>query len=342
MDASHVARRVAGRALRTPQVQRLRQWLQPVDGPPSSAGGGEESLRIELSVVRSELEALQDLWDRRLPLLAPPTFDDLTEQLDDVRSPPLDRLEVDESALSDDQRQWREQGYVLKRGLVPDHLLDAYWERRLRLDRPHGWSSTAPYMHVPEVLHLAVHRPLLDVIDSLIGEPMAVSLNLTGVVSTERNWHQDDYLNPPDVRGWYAAAWFAVGDIDPASGPFQFVPGSHRWPVLRRDRVRQFLTAEERNSPQWPRYTERFLDEILEAEIARRQAPVETFLGEKGDVLIWHSRLVHRGSLASVPGTVRRSFISHYTGVHHWPGSHEVGVTTSGGRYMKVDIPLDE
>jgi ectoine hydroxylase-related dioxygenase (phytanoyl-CoA dioxygenase family) len=192
------------------------------------------------------------------------------------------------------------------------------------------------------VLDLCTYKPMNDLLDELIGEPMGVSLNLTGVVSTERNWHQDDYLNPALVSGWYAAAWFAVGDIDPDSGPFQYVPGSHRWPVLRRDRVLRFLSPEERASSQWPRYTERFLDQVLGEEIVRRGAKVETLLGEKGDVLIWHARLVHRGSLPKVPGTVRRSFIAHYTGRDHWGGGDTLAIAPGGGRYFVADIPLDE
>jgi hypothetical protein len=38
----------------------------------------------------------------------------------------------------------------------------------------------------------------------------------------------------------------------------------------------------DRMSPQWPRFTERFLNDILDKEIARRCAPIETFLGHKG------------------------------------------------------------
>ena len=73
---------------------------------------------------------------------------------------------------------------------------------------------------------------------------MCLSLALTGWVSTERNWHQDDYLNPPDVDAWYVAAWLALDDIPSGSGPFQYVPGSHRWPAIRGDKVRLGIEAQ--------------------------------------------------------------------------------------------------
>ncbi|HVV37639.1 MAG TPA: phytanoyl-CoA dioxygenase family protein [Acidimicrobiales bacterium] len=282
----------------------------------------------------AEARARRDLWDRYLPRLPQPTLEDLTEHLDDSDLPPLDRAGVDPSTLTADQRQWWEEGFVLKEGFIPDDLLDAYWARRSQLEDLGGWPQGAPYLTVPEALNLSVYRPLVDLLGELIGEPMAVNLNLTGIVSTERNWHQDDYLNYSGTKSWYCAVWFAVKDIDPESGPFQYVPGSHRWPVVRRDRIRLFLPPEDREGNQWPKKTEAILDPVLIEEIARRGAEVRTFLGKKGDVLIWHGRLVHRGSPPAVPGTIRHSFIAHYTGINHWANGPNVGHHPDGGMYF--------
>lgn len=274
------------------------------------------------------------LWDTYVRLRPSPTFEDLTEDLNDESLPPLDRPGVDPTTLTADQRQWWEHGFLLKKALIPGDIVDAYREVRSQLDQPHGWESTAPYMQIPEIRDLGCYGPLAEILDALIGEPVGMSLNLTGWLSTERNWHQDDYLNPPGVKGWYAAVWFALDTIDPDSGPFQYVPGSHRWPVLRGDRVRMFLTPEERAHHDWPRKTERFVDALLEEQIAARHASPQTFLGEKGDVLIWHARLVHRGSPPNVPGTPRYSFIAHYTGKSHWGGDHALVQHGSSGRYF--------
>jgi Phytanoyl-CoA dioxygenase (PhyH) len=336
---TELARAVLGRAGRTNLGRRILNWYERegfVSRPTPVATPG-----IDFENLRNERDVLLDLWDRNFDHLAAPTFEDLTEFPPEEPLPPLDRDDTDWTSWTADQRHWAEHGFLVKRHFVSDDVLDAYWKVRTQLDRPHGWSCTVPYMHIPEVRALATYRPLNDLLDELIGEPMAVSLNLTGLVSTERNWHQDDYLNPATVNSWYAAVWFALGDIDPDSGPFQFVPGSHRWPVLRRDRARLYLPPEDRMSPEWPRFTERFLNDIIEKEIRRRQAPVETFLGHKGDILIWHSRLVHRGSAPTTPGMLRPSFIAHYTGVNHWPVPDSIAMAPGGGRYIVIDVPLD-
>lgn len=332
---SELARVLLGRAGRTTLGRRILHWYE------REGFISKEAPRLDFESLVYERDALVELWDRNFDRLAAPTLDDLTEHPPEERLPPLDRHEIDLTNCTADQRHWVEHGYVVKRDFIADDVIDAYWQVRTQLDRPHGWTCTAPYMHIPEVKALATYRPLNDLLDELIGEPMAVTLNLTGLVSTERNWHQDDYLNPSTVNSWYAAVWFALGDIDPASGPFQFVPGSHRWPVLRRDRVRLYLPPADRMSHEWPKFTERFLNDILDEEIARRGAPVETFLGHKGDILIWHSRLVHRGSAPAAPGKPRPSFIAHYTGVHHWPIPNSAAIAPGGGRYIVQDVPLD-
>lgn len=298
------------------------------------SGGGLSGNKGGALVVAERVALLEEMWNRVLPRMPAPEFDDVTEQYVDDDVPPLDRPGVDLTLLSVDQRQWWEQGFLVKERLVSDEVLDAYWEVRSQLDDPGGWNHGAPYLEVPEVLDLSVYKPLTELLEQLIGEPMAVNLNLTGTVSTERNWHQDDFLNYPGTKSWYAAVWFAVGDIDPDSGPFQYVPGSHRWPAIRRDRVKLFLSPDERDSDHWPKLSERFLSEMLEREIERRSGEVRTFIGKKGDVLIWHGRLVHRGSAPAVPGTLRRSFISHYTGLNHWAMGPNVGKHANGSLYF--------
>ena len=300
-----------------------------------------EQLQRTLASERASRSEIERTWDRFLPTLGPPTWDDLSDELADEGRPPLDRSDVDTTNLSADQRQWREQGFLIKRGFIPDELIDGYWRVRSQLDSPYGWQSGSPFLYFPEVLDLSVYRPLVDLLGELIGEPMAVSLNLTGLVSTERNWHQDDYLNAPLTKGWYVAVWFALGETDPESGPFQYVPGSHRWPLLRRERVMLFLDAEARSWRDWHKLTEQFVDKAAEDEIAKRQAPIETFLGRKGDVLVWHAGLLHRGSPPAVPGRQRLAFIADYAGLNHWALGPKVGHHPNGAMYFLTGEPLE-
>lgn len=241
--------------------------------------------------------------------------------------PALDRQNVEAGSLDPIKRQWRETGAVYLPRFTPLPLIDAYCQVRQQLQAPGGWASPTPYMQVAELRAICCYPPLQRVLRQLIGGPMGLHLNLTGWVSTERTWHQDDYLNPDTVNSWYAAVWFALDTIHPDSGPFQYVPGSHRWPVVRRDRVTARLSPSERNTPHWPQLAERFVTPAYEDEIVRSGLPIRSFLGNKGDVLIWHGRLVHRGSKPKVPGMMRRGLVAHYSEVTHRPDLPDVGWT---------------
>jgi hypothetical protein len=252
--------------------------------------------------------------------------------------PWLDRSDVDISQLSPEQRQWREHGYVILPKIVPEPLLADYarWREERRLpDELDAMPGAYAYMFVPEIRRIALYKPVAEVMASLIGEPLALEFILSGWKSSERAWHQDDYLNDATVNGYYAAVWIAVDDIDPDAGPFEFVPGSNRWPVMRREKVKALLTPEQANSDLWPYHSQDFVARAFEAEIAGRGASVKPFLAKRGDALIWHARLLHRGSAPRNRALVRRSLICHYCGISKVrPEYHEVRRSPEGVPYI--------
>ncbi len=293
---------------------------------------------IDLEIEkRLLLEALGD----RLPAPADIDFSMLSEDVDDELVPMLDRADIDESKLDEDQLAWRRDGFLIKPGFFSAELLDRYSEIRARVPDTGGWSCPVPYMYIAELRDVCLHPPLTRLLGHLIGEEMGLHLNLTGWVSTDRNWHQDDYLNPPYINSWYAAVWIALDDIHPDCGPFEFVPGSHRWPLLKSHRVRLFLDEQERGELAWPRLAERFVNDVATREIARRGTPSQKFIAKKGDLLIWHGRLMHRGSYANVPGMQRKTLIGHYSGISHRVDMPEVARTPEGSAYFVHGMPLD-
>lgn len=244
------------------------------------------------------------------------TFEDITDlRLPDELMAPLDRIvtlpELDK--LSEHEKSWVQNGVVYLPKFLPEDLMDAYCAERSKLERPGGWKIPTPYLHVPALKELSLYPPLMAILKDLLGEEAGLHLNLTGWISTERDWHQDTYLNPEFVGTRYAATWMALDDIHEDSGPFQFIPGSHRWPVIRRHLVFNYLTPEEQNDPTWPTFTQDWIARACMKEAEERQAEIYTYVPKKGDVLIWHSNLIHRGSPPNVKGMQRKSLISHYS-----------------------------
>lgn len=240
---------------------------------------------------------------------------------------------------------WNQDGFVIHKGVLPEDLMSAYereWWAYNGSDivdesematglgstlmgeisrRPGGWPDATPYMRHEALRNLATCPEVMEPMIELVGEPMGLHLNLTGWVSTERDWHQDTYLNPPNVGAYYAAVWMALDDVHPDSGPFQMVPGSHRWFELTRQQMWDALGAEVVQRDDWPTRSEGILTPLLQQEIDVRVltggARIVDYLPKRGDVLFWHSRLIHRGSKANVSGMTRRALICHYSGIHH-------------------------
>lgn len=228
---------------------------------------------------------------------------------------------------------WNADGVLYLPGLFPDSMIDAYkdeWAANnglkslepvagkpglsiIHADRVGGYNETA-YMWNPALMAICTYAPLAAALESLMGEPAGVHLNLSGWVSTRRDWHADTYLNPDHVGDYYAAIWIALGDVHPDSGPFQYVPGSHRWNRLSYDKVKNYVDVSD---PEWPAHTERILTPLVESEIVKRGDEVVTYLPKRGDVLIWHPRLYHRGTVPNVEGAYRPAVIAHVSGVNH-------------------------
>lgn len=241
---------------------------------------------------------------------------------------------------------WNDEGVVILKNFMPEDLMVAYEECWIRANgsgdrndftmvRPMGWDYCTPYRDNPELLDILSYGPLHAEMHALVGEPVGVHLNLTGWNTTTRDWHQDSYLNPPHVGDNYIAMWLALDTIHPDSGPFQYVAGSHKWPQVTREKILAALQPSERDH-RWPTHSERVLSPLFSQEIEERGAEITTYLPNRGDVLLWHGRLLHRGSLAKVPGMLRKSLIAHYSGIFHRQDM-PIAIDYGGGWYFPVD-----
>jgi ectoine hydroxylase-related dioxygenase (phytanoyl-CoA dioxygenase family) len=203
----------------------------------------------------------------------------------------------------------------------------------INADRPGGWPDACPYMRHDALRAICTTQELAHVLDTLTGEPMGVHLNLTGWQSTQRNWHQDGYLNPAGVGDYYAAVWMALGDVHPDSGVFEYVPGSHRWHRLTHEKI---ATVVDTSDPLWPQYTEAILTDLVDDEITARDAEVKRYAPRRGDVLVWHPRLYHRGTAPVVEHAYRPALIAHFSGILHRPDMPPPTRSEGGGWYFPI------
>jgi ectoine hydroxylase-related dioxygenase (phytanoyl-CoA dioxygenase family) len=214
---------------------------------------------------------------------------------------------------NDFRKSFLDNGYVILENFIPENLCDDYWIQRLEeYDNGVHCHKEMAYLEKDYIRNIGTYEPLLKVLDQILDGQVGLHLNLTNVRSTERMWHQDDYLNPDYIQGRYVAVWVAVNDIHPDSGPFQYVPKSNNWGRLTRSQIQKEYPLEFIRGD-WTITTQERVAEFYENEIEKRNEKVVSFLGKKGDVLIWHGWLIHRGSKPVNPNIFRPSLILHYT-----------------------------
>lgn len=224
--------------------------------------------------------------------------------------------------LTEHQTYYAQHGYLILRNFIPASLIDVYLDLRRSLDLGDAQlKGMTPHVRHREVLDIASYRPLMDVIRELHGMEMGLIFTLSGFKSTKRGWHQDAYLDD-NLAIPRLASWIACGDVDSDCGPFQYLPGSHRWAALSNKKINAYLkddyqwphghVSREAGELGWGRISEAFIDPAVFGKIKAEHHAVHEFTAQKGDVLLWYGRLMHRGSPARVPGRQRPGLIGHY------------------------------
>ena len=229
--------------------------------------------------------------------------------------------------------KWRRSGYIVLRGFFDESRideanieLDRLWDDRrtepnpLTIDiysdsharkymkdaddgdRLHVYKLNDVYLESATVRNLALDPKLVGILKSLIDGPPMVCNSLHFERGSEQPLHFDTFYMPPPADSRLIVTSICLEDVHPDAGPVAYVAGSQKIPPyigVRGDR-------SVRNGPELDAAEEYIRSSFdLEKETA-------TFLGQKGDVLIWHEQFLHGGSPIIDRSRTRRSIVTHY------------------------------
>ena len=219
-------------------------------------------------------------------------------------------------------RQFIKDGYLVLENFIPETDTDALNDEVARLVREGkaGFNFTGRkifnlFEHSTLANERFFRRPeLLQLLQFLLGKKIIPFQSLNFTVGSEQKPHSDAIHMTTAPQGFMIAAWYALEDCTALNGPLVYYPGSHRLPFISTQDYDSgdstFLIGNHSN--------ERYEDKIA-AVIEAHQLKPQYFLAKKGDVLIWHSNLIHGGSPIKglpengVPVT-RKSMVCHYFG----------------------------
>lgn len=205
---------------------------------------------------------------------------------------------------------FEENGYLIIEKAIDDSLLDAYekeWDRdnlgnRNEFGLLTGWDGHSSYLEHDSIKDILCNEKINNIFSEL-GKGLALHSSRTFGTSTEMPWHHDSVLPNDIAADNYIGVWVAIEDVSEESGPFEFIPGSHKWEIDFKEAYK----VEEIGSFQGD-----YGNFDIASEIEKRDAEQILFLAKKGDVIIWHGRLVHRGRPMSNYSITRKALIGHY------------------------------
>ncbi len=234
---------------------------------------------------------------------------------------------------------WRDEGYVVLRNAAPVELIDAYRADLAALTADHrahevlvncSTHGVVPIRELePEELDqphlrfldfhnastagkkLALNRPVVSFLRHVFGHPVVAMQTLTFRRGSQQSAHQDYAYVVAEIPTHLAACWIALEDVHPDAGPVAYYPGSHRIPRFDFGDG-PFLTE---NSPK----REVEFAAHIENACLERNLPLIALEARKGDILIWHGALVHRGLPVRDPRPTRESLVVHYSSEVGYP-----------------------
>lgn len=230
-----------------------------------------------------------------------------------------------------------DQGYLSFSLELPDRIFEEIEETvdRIWRDKPFdlAWASKGPlrsfveadeardrkpsyriadlHSHCPAALDLYLDPTVFRHIELLLGQPAIATQSLYFEYGSQQPLHRDPVFVQTQPPSHLFAAWIALEDVGPRCGPLVYVPGSHRLPYY------QFEPGEWRldNVRLSGRETEAMLEmaEFDRRQVAERGLETEVFTCKRGDVLIWHTSLLHGGALVEDPSLTRKSLVVHFS-----------------------------
>lgn len=171
------------------------------------------------------------------------------------------------------------------------------------LDFHNASEAAAEIMMLPAVLRFA---------ELCFGEKIAAMQTLLFENGTQQASHQDFAFVHSFRPACLLGAWVALEDAHIDSGPLFYWDRSHR--LIPKYVFEDGSVLAEGDGPHI-----RAFEQYLEAACRERGLERLVFTPRQGDLLIWHSALVHGGMPRNDPARTRKSIVSHYTTLEAYP-----------------------
>jgi len=236
---------------------------------------------------------------------------------------------------SEEKEHWNTRGFLVLKGFFSAEKIDGFleeshrvWRNRtteagnitidvlegelkgqriLMRDAPdsvlnHAHKVNDLFLDLESCRSLNLDIRLSRILGKLLDGKPAVINSLSFIKGSQQPFHFDTYFMPPPVRHRMVVSSICLEDQTNDSGPLTYFPGSQKIEPWVFDHGG--INAMDNNLEQASSYAT--------DQISRLNLEQETFVGDKGDVFIWHSQLYHGGMPINNPKKTRRTLVTHY------------------------------
>jgi ectoine hydroxylase-related dioxygenase (phytanoyl-CoA dioxygenase family) len=168
--------------------------------------------------------------------------------------------------------------------------------------------------HRSAIIRQLMFAPKIEAFLALIFDSKAfASQTLSFLRGSAQEGHQDSAYVVYTLPRHFAASWIALEDVTLGAGELFYYPGSHRFPDFQFNGTAKSVIEARRTGAKEPVLNEEIRKHVKLIEKRARDIGLrkEVFAAKAGDVLIWHSDLVHGGCPISTDVT-RKSVVTHY------------------------------
>ncbi len=226
-----------------------------------------------------------------------------------------------------DTAYW-DDGYVVIEGLISDKKIDAFLEKHkpenLVLEEVfESYQSYIPrdaYIKSQQIRDILCGEEILQYFNKL-NKYFALHLSEARIGTSGIKWHTDYIDQIIEAANDYIGVHVAMSDVDIECGPFELIPGSHKW--AKNPEILNHENCKNNHNSCYE-YNEQLIDSMgIEPYV---------FKAKRGDVLFWHGHLYHRGAKIVNWEKGRDVLFGHYYAI----GKDEAQRCTDGPPYQRI------
>jgi ectoine hydroxylase-related dioxygenase (phytanoyl-CoA dioxygenase family) len=202
--------------------------------------------------------------------------------------------------------KFEKDGYLIIKSLIDhntiDKIVDEIYEKHPK--NKNSKRIADAWKKFDSIGYLAFNKKIINILNHLYKKKPIPFQTLNFYLGTEQKLHSDQIHFSSVPEHFMCGVWIALEDISKDSGPLVYYPGSHKLPFYTMQR----LKIEPGNYSEYEKKMEIKMEKkITELNLVPKYGTIK-----KGDIIIWHSNLLHGGSKRNDNNLTRKSIVIHY------------------------------